>query len=192
MLSDLFVKFITLLLFPIIGKFMKPEDFGLVSNFFLLIAIASVFIDLSNSGYFQVQYFNSENKERLKLQVIISVSINLLIVLIISIVFNKYIQTYVALNSILIILAVLCAYFQIIYELLISKLRFNENAIFYASISIIYAVMGILPILLLIYYKQLNGYSRVISSTTLIILFGLFSLCLFLYKYIKITSKNQI
>lgn len=191
-LSDLFVKFITLLLFPIIGKFMNPDDFGLVSNFFLLIAISSVFIDFSNSGYFQIQYFNVEDKSKLKLQVILSLSLNLLFILMIVFGFSNYIQRYIALDNSLIFLAVICAYFQVIYELLISKLRFNENAKFYTFISILNAIFSILIILLLIYTNQLNGYNRVISSTVLITSFGLLSLFLFLYKYIDLSSFRYI
>lgn len=189
--TDLLVKFISLLFFPIVANYLTPVDFGLINNYFLFISIISIFINVSHINYFQVEFFQCENKPSLKKNIVISISINFLFFSIISLFFLNRINQFFAINGIMIFLAFITGYFQIIFELIISLFRLTYNSRKFFIYSISNSIMGVLLILVLIYFNKFDGFSRIYSASFITIAVGIIAL-FSLVKDIKLFSSINL
>lgn len=196
-LSDLVVKVLALLFFPIVAKYLLPKDFGLITNYFLFISIVSVFINLSHTNYFQVQYFQTSDKLNLIKNTLISFIFNFIIIILFFLIFgDQLIIKYFALKANLIYLAILTSFTQVIFDFLLTYFRVLNKSMSFFLHSIFNSLLNIIVLVVLIHYGLLNGINRIYATSFTIILCGIFSLILFIrvidinYLYHKLAIKK--
>lgn len=169
---------IPFVLLPFISRYLTPADYGIVSNYNVLIQILSVFVYLATSGIIPVMFFKTD-KADLKLYVsnmIILDTIVSLSSLVIILFFNSPLENNLGFSLLYQIFAVVSVWFTSIAYLNLVLWRCEEAplkfGLFQISQSTINAVTTILFVIVLLLSWQGRVYSMLLSC----VIMGIISL----------------
>lgn len=186
---------IPFVLLPLISRYLTPADYGIVSNYNVLIQILSVFVYFATAGIIPVMFFKTD-KEDLKLyisNIIILDTILSVLSLLIIVGFTFVITENLGFSILYQIFAVISVWFTAVSYLNLILWRCEEApvkfGIFQISQSSLNAVTTVLFVILLLLSWQGRVLSMLISS----VIMGVISVFLLQkrgYLSIKISRKH--
>lgn len=125
--SDGISRAMPFLVLPIIAGFLSVADFGLVTNFTVLVELFAAFVSLSAAFSLAVDYYKVD-KATLLSNLIVMITALFVFAFLVIVFFNGTITFYLKLELKWQIYALLTAYFNSINQLYNTKLRFDEKA----------------------------------------------------------------
>ena len=192
-IGDIFNKAIPFLILPILTKYLTPSDYGIIASFSAFIGFVSIFVGLSLHGAINVAFFKLD-KSALRVYIVNALllfGITTILVLLISIIFNKEISTRLLLSKGWIYLAILVAFGQFITlvntTLWIAEKNPKAYSIYQITQTLFYAII-ILVLVVGFHYQWEGSLLATIIST---IFFSFISLYL-LYKREYITLEYNM
>jgi O-antigen/teichoic acid export membrane protein len=188
--TDGLTRALPFIVFPIVAFYLTTEEFGLISNFQVLLSIILPLINLSSSSYFSVDFYK-ESFEIDKDYTNISV-FNLIALIFVSlfIIFSrKWITSLTGLTNLWICIALLCAFFQNISDLYLTRLRLEEKSNIFGLFNIFISFIGASFTVLFLIYFNLGLEGRLYSLVLQIISGGVIAIHLS-KKYFR--SMNYI
>lgn len=187
--SDGISKALPFLLFPVIAYYLTKEEFGLVTNYNVLISVIGPFIGMSATSYLAVEYYNKDSDPKSVYQNLLY--LNLVLFILVSAViflFYPYFEKWSGLNIKWITLAIAGAIFAAVIDLFFTKIRMDENAKLFGIVNVLNSALGasltVLFVILLKWGWEGRIYSLFIASG----IAGLISLY-YSIKYIKHFKK---
>ena len=181
--GDIFSKSIPFLILPILTKYLTPYDYGIIASFGAFIGFISIFIGLSLHGAINVAFFKLD-KSVLRVYIVNALflfGITTILVLCISIIFDKEISQRLLLSKEWIYLAILVAFGQFITLVNTTLWIAEKNPKAYSIYQITQTILYTCTILILVvgfHYKWEASLLAMVIST---IFFSFISLYL-LYK----------
>ncbi len=190
--SDGISKALPFLLFPIMAYYLSKEEFGLVTNYNVLISILGPFIGMSASSYLAVEYHNKESDAKSLYQNLLY--FNLFLFGIVSVVIfsvYSYFESWSGLQIKWISLAIISSVFAAFTDIFFIKIRMDENAKLFGIVNVLNSFLtGTLTILFVIFFKwgwQGRIYSLFLGTCLLAMLSFYFS-----RSYLKKIKKPNI
>lgn len=153
--SDGISKALPFLLFPVIAYYLTKEEFGLVTNYNVLISVLGPFIGMSSASYLAVEYYNKENDaKRVYLNLMY---FNIFLFLVVSSIvfpFYVYFEKWSGLEIKWIGLAIISAVLAAVVDLFFTKIRMDENAKLFGIVNVLNSALGAgLTVLFVILFK---------------------------------------
>ena len=174
---------IPFVLLPFISRYLTPADYGIVSNFNVLIQVLSVFVYLASAGIIPVMFFKTD-KEDLKAYVSNMLALNTivsLICLLIIFLFSKPLNDGLGFSLLYQIFAVICVWFTSIAYLNLVLWRCEESPLKFGLFQISQSTINALTTVLLVIVLLLSWQGRVYSMFLSGVIMGIISLYV-LYK----------
>lgn len=189
--SDGISKALPFLLFPLMAYYLSKEEFGLVTNYNVLISILGPFIGMSATSYLAVEYYNKESDAKSVYQNLLY--FNLFLFGVVSIVifsFYSYFESWSGLHIKWISLAIISAFLAAITDLFFTKIRMDENAKLFGTVNILNSALGAALTILFVIGLKWGWEGRIYSlflGTSLAAILSLY----FSIKYVKKFKKPR-
>jgi O-antigen/teichoic acid export membrane protein len=169
-------KAIPFLVLIVIANYLTTEDYGIISNFFVLSSLCTGLISMKLSQIFQAEYHKLDQEERnvkvssiIYLKIIIGVLLVLLIIL-----FSEIIEKYTLIKREWLLIVIFIALSNNFFELRSTLLRLEEKPKVFATFQITNVLLTSLLTLLFIAYLDLSWqgriYSAIITSAIMLII----------------------
>lgn len=169
-LTDGINSAIPFVLLPFISRYLTPTDYGIVSNYNVLIQILSVFVYLATVGMIPVMFFKTD-KEDLKIYISNMIALDTMvsgICIFLLLLFSDSVDKGLGIPFIFQLLAVLSVWFTSVSYLNLTLWRCEEAPLkfgaFQISQTLINALTTILFVIALLMSWQGRVYSMLISS----------------------------
>lgn len=188
-------KAVPFLILPILSFYLLPEQFGIVANFNVLLAILVIFVNIGLDGAISARYF-SMDKDELKIFVFNGLVLSFLaaaLMLLIITASNRLIFDWFKIDFKYQILTVIAALFSVVTTLNLTLWRLEERPFQYGFYEISQTIVNILISLLLVIILKRGWTGRVDGILISTILYGVFSL-FFLFKrnYLKFSISKSL
>ncbi len=185
---------IPFVLLPFISRYLTPADYGIVSNYNVLIQILSVFVYLATSGIIPVMFFKTD-KADLRLYVsnmLILDTIVSLVSLSIILYFNSPLENNLGFSLLYQVFAVLSVWFTSVAYLNLVLWRCEEEPLKFGIFQISQSTINALTTILFVIVLLLSWQGRVYSMLLSCVIMGLLSLYV-LYKrgYLGFTISQK-
>lgn len=168
---------IPFVLLPLISRYLTPADYGIVSNYNVLIQILSVFVYLATSGIIPVMFFKTD-KADLRLYVsnmLILDTIVSLVSLSIILYFNRPLENNLGFSLLYQVFAVLSVWFTSVAYLNLVLWRCEEEPLKFGIFQISQSTINALTTILFVIVLLLSWQGRVYSMLLSCVLMGLIS-----------------
>jgi len=136
--SDGISKAIPFLVLPVIARYLTVEDFGLVSNFTVLVELFAAFVAFSAYFSLGVDYYKKD-RPTLVSNLVVMISLLFAAAFILIVLFNGVLYTNFRITLQWQIYALITAYFNSINQLYTTKLRYDEKARFFGFLQMVRA-----------------------------------------------------
>ncbi len=188
MFTDGINKAIPFLLLPILTKYLSPSEFGLASNYLILVNILIIFIGINIDGAISANYFRL-SKPQLSLYISNAITVlvsSFLLVFILVYTFHAQIFNYTKIPRHYQIITVFLAFFQMITSINMVLWRLEEKPLKFGIYQILQTVLNLGLSLYFIIYLSRGWKGRAEGFFLSSIVFGIMSLYI-LWKrgYIK-------
>ncbi len=185
--SDGLSRAMPFLVLPIIANYLKVEDFGLVSNFTVLVEFFAAFVSFSAAMSLAVDYYKTD-RPTLVSNLVVMISCTFLFTFVIILIFHDAIFNMLKLTLQWQIYALLSAYFNSINQLYNTKLRYDEKArmfgILQFSRAALSAGLSLFLVIVLDWSWEGRAFSLLITGLTL------FLVSILLLKKEKVIFSN--
>ena len=195
---QIFNKGVSFLLLPILTYYLSPIDYGIISNFNVLLGVFAIFISISVPGAITINFFKLRNNEQIAYYLgnsFIVLFINFIVVCSLVFFFKKLNMINIKFTYFWISIILITAFFEILSQIFLIIFRNLEKAKIFAIFEISKTLLNIFITLILVIYFNLHWVGRVSGIIFANILFGVISLYI-LYKInffkIKIMKKYII
>jgi O-antigen/teichoic acid export membrane protein len=191
-LCDGINKSIPFILLPFISYYLTPSDYGIITNFNVLIQILAVFCYLSTAIALPVMYHKLK-KEDLQLYVSNMIIINsyaTIFCLIILFLLSKIINNTLHIPFIFQVFSLIIVWFSSITNINMVLWRCEEKSIKFGTYQIFQSVFNALSTVLFVIILLLGWKGRIYSMIIATMLFGIFSFMI-LYKRDYIVFKQS-
>ncbi len=177
-ITDGINKALPFILFPILAAFLTPVDYGILSNYFVLVQILTILSGLTAGGSLSSIWYriNRDQSGKYIFNQIIIISLICLVLIILVLLFQRKIEEFTSINLYWQITTVLIACFSNITLLQMTVWRLEEQAIKYGVYQILQTLAVTVPTFLLIVVYRWNWEGRTISYFYAVLVFGLVSL----------------
>lgn len=165
---------IPFILLPFISRYLTPADYGIVSNYNVLIQILSVFVYLASAGLIPVMYFKTD-KEDLKVYVSNLILLNSfvsLFCLIIVVFFSDRIDEGLGLPLLFQLFAIISVWFTSISYLNLTLWRCEESPLKFGTFQISQSSLNAITTILFVFVLLLSWQGRVYSMVLSCVLMG--------------------
>ncbi len=125
--SDGVSRAMPFIVLPVIANYLTPSDFGIATNFNVLVQILAAFIAFSTSFGLAVDYYKGD-KGKIVSNLIYLMTLLFLFFAIVTIVASSYINQWIQLDLKWQLYALITAYFGSINQLYNTKVRYDEKA----------------------------------------------------------------
>jgi len=191
-LSDGLSQAMPFLVLPIIANYLSPDDFGMVTNYNVLVQILTALITLSTPTLLSVNYHRYEIKER---PILVSnlVYLNIIsfgVCLILFFVFNQFIIQYFYISFDWSLAAFFLVLFLSINNLQLTKLRMEEKARLFGIQQFIKSGLSAGLSLLFVITFAWKGQGRLCALVLSGILMGIYSITLLVKEKSLFTPIN--
>lgn len=191
-LSDALFSGIPLLLLPLLSYYLSPSEYGAYTNFIVLVALYSVVIDFSSSGFYGICYHKKtkgiDNKRNYHSSFLM-ITVNCIVALIVTSLFIEKITYLSSINATYIFLGVITAYFMNVNMLYLTTLRFQNKVVLFGSIRVSQAVLHAIFALFFVIILHWSWSGRILA-------FLMPVFCLFIWVIYKnrniLTRKNFV
>lgn len=196
MIGEIIPKIMSLLLLPVMTRFLTPEDYGIIAYVDAIVVFIFVFSVMSLNSYILREYFESKNKVQQKKLIgnffiflivynIISVFIFIGLLSLLFSVLNLQFDFYP-----IMLLALLCNFFEIFSIFPQILYRIQEKAIKYIYFTVSKTILQIGSIVILLVYFEQGVLSKYYGVLGINILFAIISI--FIVRKNAIFSYNNI
>ena len=134
--SDGISKAIPFLVLPVIARYLTVEDFGLVSNFTVLVELFAAFVAFSAYFSLGVDYYKKD-RPTLVSNLVVMITTMFAATFILIVLFNGVIYTNFRISLQWQIYALVTAYFNSINQLYNTKLRYDEKAKLFGLLQLV-------------------------------------------------------
>lgn len=192
--TDIINKAMPFLILPIITKYLSPAEFGIVSNYILLITVFVLLIGLSSDGAISADFYKL-SKIRLKAYIsnasqIIALT-TLILFLIISVGYN-YLFSFTSVPYKFQAIALISAMFQIFSSINLTIWRLEGHSFSFGLFQICQTALNVIISLIFIILLQKGWEGRADGYSYSIIIFGIISLIILYRKdYLSIVKPNK-
>ena len=184
-LSNFFVRGVTFITIPIFTRLLSTHDYGIVSVYNTWVAIFTIIIGLSlNESIRRAKYdFNNDYDSFISSIVFLSILIFGVYIIFFT-VFNDIFTTFIGFNRLIYAFMIFQAYFSFVYELGITKMRYEYRYKTSSIIGVIYSIMGVvLSILMILYVFNNRPYlGKIVGNGIPIFVMGFFIMIALLKK----------
>jgi O-antigen/teichoic acid export membrane protein len=166
--TDVIQKAIPFLLLPVITRYLSPSDYAIVTIFISLISMFTIFIGLNAQSAIYANYFNY-TKEQMQLyvsNVMVIIVISALLTLFITLLVHVYIEEWLHLGLVWIILAILYVTSQTIASILTIIWMLEGKAVQFGIYQISSALFLFSLTLLLVAYYDLSWIGQISAMIT--------------------------
>lgn len=188
---------IPFLLLPFISRYLTPADYGIVSNYNVLIQILSVFVYFASAGILPVMFFKTD-KEDLKVYVsnliILNTAVSLLCLLVV-VFFSDQIDEGLGLPLVFQVFAVISVWFTSISYLNLVLWRCEESPLKFGTFQISQSSLNAITTILFVFVLLLSWQGRVYSMVLSCVLMGGISICIMWkrgYLTFHLSKNHQI
>lgn len=186
-ISDGLSKAIPFLVLPVIARYLTVEDFGLVSNFTVLVEFFATFVAFSAYFSLGVDYYKKD-RPTLVSNLVVMITILFAASFVLILCFNGIIFSNFRITLQWQIYALITAYFNSINQLYTTKLRYDEKARFFGFIQMIRATVSAGLSLLLVIALDWSWKGRAFSLLATGLLLFVISLIMMFRE--KVIFKN--
>lgn len=179
-LCDALNKAVPFLVLPLLSYYLTPGDYGLVANFNILLAIATILIALSVEGVISINYYKV-SKVILAKYIYNSIVLNILITLFITFCaffLKVYIFNYFKITFDYVVWVVIMAFATTMTTLNLALWRLEEKSLKFGIYQISQTVVNIGISLLLVITLKMGWMGRINGIIIATLLFGVFSIFL--------------
>lgn len=183
-LSDVINKSIPFLLLPFLTSFLNPSDYGIVSNFQTLFALALVLITIGAPNYYNtVFYKNKQSRNNIIVDNIIITHLSVAILILVFILTSHAkIEAMLHLNLSWQLLALIVAIFSTLTLLNLTYYRLSDKPFQFAGVEIILTIINFSLSIILIYYFDMAGAGRILGIAISQIFIGVVSFLVILSR----------
>jgi len=191
--GDCIGKAIPFILLPIVTRYLSASDYGVLTNFSVIIQIFVAFCALNTYSMLSVSYFklDSESLSRFLSNLTYLITSLALLCLLVSMFFSNTIYRYSDISMFWQVMALLSAFSTAVFSLYTSLLRMQNRVYMFNGLQIFQALLsGVLAILFVVVLRW-NWQGRALS----IVMAAAISMLLILYLMIKsghLFQKNNI
>ncbi|MEN6348203.1 MAG: oligosaccharide flippase family protein [Syntrophomonas sp.] len=186
--SNIAVAIVPFLLLPIMTKYLSTSDYGIISNYFLLVSITSSFVGVNVHGAIMLAYYD---QEKIDLPLYIKNCLLIIIgsVLVVSIIFlplKNMISNYTYIPvSWLWTVVVICS-IQMIISINLNLWRINLFALKYSFFQITQTLTTLGFSIWLVVFWGLGWKGRIEGSFSVVLIYGIVSIyCLYKDGWLK-------
>ena len=169
---------IPFVLLPLISRYLTPADYGIVSNYNVLIQILSVFVYLATAGIIPVMYFKTD-KDELKLYVTNLIALDTVIsfiCLLIIFISSGYLAEGLGFPLLFQFFSVISVWFTSIAYLNLVLWRCEEAPLKFGAFQISQSLINAVTTLLFVIVLLLSWQGRVYSMLLSCVIMGLIAL----------------
>jgi len=191
--TDLISRAFPFLVFPIVIKYLNPEDFGIVTNFNVLIQVVGAFIGLHLGTYITSKYYKKDvvgHKEIFSSALLIYITI-FLIFLLVMVLGGDLIARVFGLKIEYIYMAVVTVLFTSISSLVSVFFRLSESPFKFSLFTLSSTVLASFLTFNFLHYFHLGVLGRVLSTVIPALLFGLLGLVILIKNNLITISVSK-
>lgn len=166
LLTDGLNKALPFLILPVFAYFIDPDEFGLMTNFNVLLQFALPLVSLGTFTYLTVEYFNfDKNKVSvLYTSLLVLIFILFLLSIIIVVIFQDLIFCLIALEFKWQFCAICCAFFIACVNLFLSYLRVIGKSVFFGTLQICQSLILAIVSIFLVAFLRVGWEAKVIGT----------------------------
>jgi len=183
-LTDAVNKALPFILFPILATVLTPVDYGVLSNYFVIVQLVTIISALSTTGSLISIWY--KRKRELSTQYIynevVVISAICLVLLVLVLLFSPVIEKYTSVNLFWQLTTVLIAYFSNITALQLTVWRLEEQPFKYGGYQILQSLALTASTYILVIVLRWNWEGRTWSQFAGITLFGILSFIILIKK----------
>lgn len=139
--SDGISRAMPFLVLPIIANYLTVEDFGLVTNFTVLVELFAAFVSLSSALSLAVDYFKVDRRTLLS-NLLVMITGLFLFAFLVILIFNHYFFLYLKLSLKWQVYALVTAWFNSVFQIYYTKLRYDEKAKLFGVLQFLRAFLS--------------------------------------------------
>ncbi len=193
-ISDILNKMVPFILLPVLTRYLTPEDYGIITMFFVFTSILGIVMTLETNTAISVNYFKI-SRERLKVyifNILLIISIATSFTLIIIALFHTSISELLAIPVEWLFIGVVVTLLQFMTTINLILWQSEQNPIPLGIYQIAQTILNLSLSLLLIIGFGMDWEGRLIAVSMATIIFGILSL-VFLYKrnYLKVKFSRE-
>jgi O-antigen/teichoic acid export membrane protein len=175
--SDGLSQAMPFLVLPIIANYLSPADFGMVTNYNVLVQVLTAFITLSTPSLLSINYHREDIDSRPGLisNLIYFNVISFVVCLLLFLFLNKYIEQYLFISFNWSLIALFLVLFLSINNLQLTKLRMEEKTRLYGIQQFVKSALGAGLSLLFVISFAWQGEGRLGALVLSGILIGIYS-----------------
>lgn len=177
-LSDALNRAVPFLILPVIVRYLTPEDYGIITNYAVLVQIVTVFVISASQGSIPVHFFKM-GKDEFKEYVVNIFSIAFVasaVCGIIFLLFGDYLSNYLGLNRVFLMLAILeviCSAFVCVNLLI---WRCEEKPTQFGIYQISQTILNVGLTIILVIVLKLAWEGKIIAGFVSALLMGIVSI----------------
>lgn len=159
-------KALPFLILPIFAYFIDPDEFGIMTNFNVLLQFALPLVSLGTFTYLTVEYFNfDKNKVSvLYTSLLVLIFVLFLLLIIIVVIFQDLIFRLVALEFKWQCCAICCAFFSACINLFLSYLRVIGKSVFFGTLQILQSLILAVVSILLVAFLRVGWEAKAVGT----------------------------
>ena len=185
---DAINKAVPFLILPLLSYYLVPSDYGIITNFNVLLSIVSIFIMLGVDSAIAINYYKLDQRDlsRYIFNALLIVFFTTGLMIIFFLIFENYIYTFVKIPTTYLFILILMALAICISAINLSLWRLEEKPLKFGVYEIIQSVINIGASLIFVIGYNMGWVGRVNGMIIAILSFGFISLIL-LYRrgYLK-------
>ena len=166
LLTDGLNKALPFLILPVFAYFINPEEFGVMTNFNVLLQFALPLVSLGTFTYLTVEYFNVEKNKVsvLYTSLVVLIFVLFLLSIIIVVIFQGLIFRLVALELKWQLCATFCAFLSACINLFLSYLRVIGKSLFFGVLQIFQSLILAVVSISLVAFLEIGWEAKAIGT----------------------------
>ena len=176
--AEVINKAIPFLLLPIVTRYLKPSDYGVVATFTACVGILAVFVGLGTHGAVTVSFFKLHSSEMSKYiaNVLLILLISGLGTLAVLMTFRHAIAERFSITGLLLLMGVVLAASQFITSINLILWQVEQQSLFYVLYQILQTALNATLTLLLVVKFRMGWFGQITATTVAVVSFALLSL----------------
>ena len=184
---------IPFLLLPVLTSYLTPEEYGLLAIIQIFIVFTIPFVSINISNILQLEYHHLEKKDFSVLvsSILLIPIISIFIVLLIFLLSESIINTFLNISLVWLLIIPLIAFMQVLPQTILSLYQISERPMDYGKYQILLALINLLLTICFVVLLKLGWEGRVLAILLSYAIFTLISIVL-LFRMNLITFQVEI
>lgn len=183
-LSDGINKAIPFLVLPIIVRYLTPEDYGIITNYTILVQILAIFVYSAAQGSIPVNFFKY-SKQEFQGYVMTMFSLSLAITFFfffLFLIFGEQICSYLGVNGNYLLLSLVEVQFSAYICVNLLMLRCEEKPIVFGSFQVAQTCLSVGMTILFVVFLKWACEGKIIANLVATLIMGIISACVLVKK----------